>query len=324
MAESLGIELRYDSAAVELVLDGSRCTGVVVESGGGRETVPARTVVAASGGFEANMEWLREGHGDRVDNYVVRGSAHNDGSVLRHLLELGAERRGNERGHHAIAVDARSPKFEGGIVTRVDSIPFSIVLNSDGERFSDEGEDLWPMRYATWGGLIGQQPGQKVFSIFDAKVVGTFIGGAYPSVVAGSIAELADKVGLPRERVERTVDEYNRAVANGVVFDPTIRDGCRTEGIEPPKTNWALRIDTPPYHCFPLIPGITFTYLAVAVDRSARVLRTGGEPFENVYAAGEIMAGNILLRGYLAGFGLTIGSVFGIVAGEEAAARAAA
>jgi tricarballylate dehydrogenase len=324
MAESLGIELRYDSAAVELVLDGSRCTGVVVESGGGRETVPARTVVAASGGFEANMEWLREVHGDRVDNYVVRGSAHNDGSVLRHLLELGAERRGNERGHHAIAVDARSPKFEGGIVTRVDSIPFSIVLNTDGERFSDEGEDLWPMRYATWGGLIGQQPGQKVFSIFDSKVVGTFIGGAYPSVVAGSIAELADKVGLPRERVERTVDEYNRAVANGVVFDPTIRDGCRTEGIEPPKTNWALRIDTPPYHCFPLIPGITFTYLAVAVDRSARVLRTGGEPFENVYAAGEIMAGNILLRGYLAGFGLTIGSVFGIVAGEEAAARAAA
>jgi tricarballylate dehydrogenase len=280
--------------------------------------------VAASGGFEANFEWLREVHGDRVDNYVVRGSAHNDGSLLRHLLELGAEMRGNPRGHHAIAVDARSPKFEGGIVTRVDSIPFSIVVNAEGERFSDEGEDLWPMRYATWGGLIGEQPGQKVYSIFDSKMVGKFIGGAYPPVVGGSIAELAQKVGLPRERVERTVDEYNRCVEDGVAFDPTIRDGCRTVGLEPPKTNWALKIDTPPYHCFPLIPGITFTYLAVAVNRSARVLRDSDEPFENVFAAGEIMAGNILLRGYLAGIGLTIGSVFGIVAGEEAAARALA
>jgi tricarballylate dehydrogenase len=244
--------------------------------------------------------------------------------MLRHLLDLGAEARGNPQGHHAIAVDARSPKFEGGIVTRVDSIPFSIVVNADGERFSDEGEDLWPMRYATWGGLIGQQPGQKVFSIFDSKVVGTFIGGAYPPVVGSSIADLAQKVGLPREQVERTVDEYNHAVADGAAFDPAVRDGCRTVGIEPPKSNWALKIDTPPYHCFPLIPGITFTYLAVAVDRSARVLRSSGEPFENVFAAGEIMAGNILLRGYLAGIGMTIGSVFGIAAGEEAAARALA
>jgi tricarballylate dehydrogenase len=322
-AEALGVDVRYGSSVVELELDDGRCTGVVVEREGSRERVGAGAVVAAAGGFEANFEWLREYWGDRIDGYVVRGSAQNDGSLLRHLLDLGAEPRGNPRGHHAIAVDARSPRYEGGIVTRVDSIPFSIVVNRDGDRFADEGADLWPMRYATWGELVGEQPGQKVFSVFDAKVVGRFIGGAYKPVVARTLPELARAVGLPEERLTATVERYNAAVAGGA-YDPALRDGCGTVGLDPPKSNWALPIDTPPYHCFPLIPGITFTYLAVAVDRSARVLTAPGEAFENVFAAGEIMAGNILLRGYLAGIGMTIGSVFGIVAGEEAALSAAA
>ena len=314
-AEELGVEIRYDESVTALALDGDRCTGVSLAAGA---EARAGAVVVASGGFEANLEWLREYWGDRIDNYAVRGSAYNDGSLLRHLLELGAVARGNVRGHHAIAVDARSPKFDGGIVTRVDSIPFSIVVNRDGDRFADEGDDLWPMRYATWGGLIGEQPGQRAFSIFDSKVVGRFIPGAYPPVVAESIGELARRVDLPEAQLERTVDEYNRSV-NGGTYDPGRRDGCSTVGLATPKSNWALRIDTPPYFCFPVIPGITFTYLAVAVDRSARVLRESGSPFENVFAAGELMAGNILLRGYLAGIGMTIGSVFGIVAGTEAA-----
>jgi len=322
-AAALGVEIRYGTSVVELRLDGARCSGVVVDSNGSRELVGARAVVAAAGGFEANVEWLREYWGDRVDNYVVRGSAQNDGSLLRHLLDLDAAACGNPRGHHAIAVDARSPKYEGGIVTRVDSVPFSIVVNRDGERFADEGADLWPMRYAAWGELVGDQPGQKVFSIYDSKVAGRFIAGAYKPVVAASLGELARGVGLPEARLTATVARYNAAVAGGD-FDPTVRDGCATVGLEPPKSNWALAIDTPPYHCFPLVPGITFTYLAVGVDRSARVLRRANGPFENVFAAGEIMAGNILLRGYLAGIGMTIGSVFGVVAGEEAAASAAA
>jgi tricarballylate dehydrogenase len=322
-AEALGVEVRYGTSVVELELDGPRCSGVIIEGDGSRERVGAGAFVAASGGFEANVEWLREYWGDRVDNYVVRGSAQNDGSLLRHLLDVGAAPRGNPRGHHAIAVDARSPKYEGGIVTRVDSVPFSIVVNRDGERFADEGADLWPMRYAVWGELVGDQPGQKVFSIYDSKVVGRFIAGAYKPVVAGSLGELAREVGLPEASLTTTVARYNAAVAGGD-YDPTVRDGCATAGLDPPKSNWALPIDTPPYHCFPLVPGITFTYLAVAVDRSARVLRETNGPFENVFAAGEIMAGNILLRGYLAGIGMTIGSVFGIVAGEEAAASAVA
>ena len=317
-AESLGVEIRYDAAVAGLAFDDDRCTGVAVETNGHTEHVEARAVVAATGGFEANIEWLREYWGDRVDNYAVRGTAFNDGSLLREILDAGAEARGNPRGHHAIAVDARSPRFDGGIVTRVDSVPFSVVVNVEGERFADEGEDLWPMRYATWGGLIGDQPDQKAFSIFDAKVVGNFIGGAYPPVVAGTVDELARKVGLPARRVVETVETYNLSVVPGV-YDATHLDGCRTIDLDPPKTNWALPIDTPPYYCYPLIPGITFTYLAIAVDREGRVLRESGKPFENLYAAGEIMAGNILLRGYLAGIGMTIGTVFGTVAGEQAA-----
>jgi tricarballylate dehydrogenase len=323
LAERLGVDVAYDTSVTALTLDDGRCTAVAVESGGVTETVPVRAFVAATGGFEANFDWLREYWGDRVDSYAVRGSAYNDGSLLRHLLDLGAEARGNPRGHHAIAVDARSPRYDGGIVTRVDSIPFSIVVNREGKRFADEGEDLWPMRYATWGELIGEQPGQKVFSIFDSKVVGTFISGAYTPVVADTVPELAEKVGLPAGQVVQTVDEYNEAVTDAH-YDPGMRDGCGTVDLEPPKSNWALSIDAPPFYCFPLIPGITFTYLALAVDTTARVLRRSEAPLENVFAAGEIMAGNILLRGYLAGIGMTIGSVFGIVAGREAAALAAA
>jgi tricarballylate dehydrogenase len=193
------------------------------------------------------------------------------------------------------------------------------VVNRDGKRFADEGADLWPMRYATWGGLIGEQPEQKAFSISDSKTVGGYMAGAYTPFVGETIPELARQAGLPERQLLETVDHYNRAVVDGS-YDPTLRDGCATAGLEPPKSNWALRIDTPPYQCFPLIPGITFTYLALAVDRSARVLHEASEPFENIFAAGEIMAGNILLRGYIAGIGMTIGSVFGIVAGREAAA----
>lgn len=320
-AEALGVDVRYESSVTELSFADGVCTGVTIEHDGAHEQVGAGALVAATGGFEANIEWLREYWGDRVDGYAVRGTAYNDGSLLRHLLELGASARGNPRGHHAIAVDARSPKFDGGIVTRVDSVPFSIVVNANGERFADEGEGLWPMHYANWGGLIGEQPEQKAFSIFDSKVVGNFIGGAYPPIVAGTVGELARRSGLPERRVEETVGEYNRSVVPGE-FDPGRLDGRRTVGITPPKSNWALPIDTPPYHCYPLIPGITFTYLAVAVDRSARVLDESGRPFDNVFAAGEIMAGNILLRGYLAGIGMTIGTVFGIVAGTGAAEAA--
>jgi tricarballylate dehydrogenase len=215
-------------------------------------------------------------------------------------------------------VDGRSPLFDGGIVTRVDSVPFGIVVNRDGARFADEGADLWPKRYASWGRLIAEQPGQVACSVFDARAAGRFIPPMYPPYRADTIGELAGALGLDGAALSRTVAAYNAAVRPGE-HDPGRLDGCATEGLDPPKSHWALPIDTPPYSGYPLRVGVTFTYLGVAVDRFARVLRADGSPFENVYAAGEVMAGSILREGYLAGFGMTIGAVFGRVAGAGAA-----
>jgi tricarballylate dehydrogenase len=170
--------------------------------------------------------------------------------------------------------------------------------------------------------LIAAQPDQIAFSITDAKAAGTFMPSVFPAIVAGSIRELAASLGLPTARVEATVAAFNQAVQPGT-FNHAALDDCRTEGLAPPKSHWAQRIDTPPFVGYPLRPGITFTYLGLKVDAMARVVMHGGVPAQNVYAAGEIMAGNVLRKGYVAGIGMTIGTVFGRVAGESAARHAA-
>src|SRR5215831_15702023 len=238
-ARRLGVEVRYGGAVTGLRLAGGRCEGVVVESAGERTMLPARAVVVASGGYEANLDWLAEHWGEGARRYRVRGSRWNDGLLLRHLLEAGALARGNPRGFHAIAVDGRSPLFDGGIVTRVDSVPFGIVVDRDGARFADEGADLWPRRYASWGGLIALQPGQIAHCLFDGRVAGRFIPSVYPPVRAGTIAELAAALGLDAARLARTVAEYNRAV-RPCEHDPLRLDGCATWGLDPPKSHWAL------------------------------------------------------------------------------------
>jgi tricarballylate dehydrogenase len=311
----LGVTVRYGCCVSDLVLAGDRCTGVVTGDG----VVPARAVVCASGGFEANIEWLRRYWGDAADNYLIRGSADNDGQVLAALYAHGAARAGEERGFHAVAIDARSPRFDGGIATRLDSIPFGIVVNRQGQRFYDEGEELWPKRYAIWGRNVAEQPGQIGYSIWDAKVRGLFLPPMYRPLQAGSVGALAAALGLDPDPVVATVRSFNAAIRPGGQFDPSGLDSCTTEGLSPAKTHWAQPIDTPPFYAVPLRPGITFTYLGVAVTEQARVLRTDGSVLRNVFAAGEIMSGNILSTGYLAGFGLTIGHVWGRIAGTEAA-----
>jgi tricarballylate dehydrogenase len=191
-----------------------------------------------------------------------------------------------------------------------------------GQRFYDEGEDVWPKRYAIWGKLIARQPGQMAFSIVDAKSVDKFMPSVFPPIVANSIPEMAGLLSLPATTLTATVEAFNAAVRPGTL-NLSALDTCRTEGLSPNKTHWAQPLDTPPYWAYPLRPGITFTYLGLKVDESARVLMSGGQSAPNVYAAGEVMAGNILLKGYLAGFGMTIGTVFGRIAGREAARHAA-
>lgn len=321
-ARRLGITVRYDACVEDLIVEEGRFQAAVVRHGETRELVRGGAVVVAAGGFEANLDWLKRYWGSAADNFIVRGTPYNDGTVLAALLEKGAMRVGSPNGFHAVAVDAHAPKYDGGIATRLDAIPFGIVVNQLGLRFYDEGEDLWPKRYAIWGRLIAEQPGQIAFCIVDAKTVECFLPPLYKPVQAGTVEELAGALGLDRRTLLRTVGEFNRAAAGNSTLQPEALDGTCTQGLLPPKSNWALPIDRPPFYAFALRPGITFTYMGVAVDETARVLDRDGRPFSNIYAAGEIMSGNILESGYLGGFGLTIGTVFGRLAGREAAKHA--
>jgi len=320
-AERLGIDTFYDADVVDLRIAKGRFESVDVQIGGRRHTIRAASAVIASGGFEANLEWLREAWGEVAENFIIRGTPYNTGVPLKRMLEAGAQQIGDPRECHAIAVDARAPKFDGGIVTRLDCIPFGIVVNSEGHRFYDEGEEVWPKRYAIWGKLIARQPAQIAYSIVDAKTADSFMPSVFPPIVANSIGELARLLTLEPATLAATVETFNGAVRPGTL-NPSALDDCRTEGLSPNKTHWAQRLDTPPYWAYPLRPGITFTYLGLKVDAHTRVLMSDGQPAANVYAAGEVMAGNILLKGYLAGFGMTIGTVFGRIAGEEAARHA--
>lgn len=320
-AERLGVEVLYDTEVVSLDLDDGLVRSASVISRGFPATVRARAVVASSGGFQANIGWLKRYWGDAADNFIIRGTPYAKGRVLDNLLAQGVQQAGDPTQCHAVAIDARAPAFDGGIVTRLDCVPFSIVVNRDAQRFYDEGEDFWPKRYAIWGRLVAQQPGQIAYSIIDSKAAHLFMPSVFPPVTADSIGELATKLGLDPAALERTVAGYNAAVQAGT-FDTTRLDDCRTEGLTPPKTHWARTVDTAPFTAYPLRPGITFTYLGVKIDTRARVLMQDGNPAKNLFAAGEIMAGNILGRGYLAGFGMAIGTVFGRIAGKEAASYA--
>ncbi|HEU0074067.1 MAG TPA: FAD-dependent tricarballylate dehydrogenase TcuA, partial [Dehalococcoidia bacterium] len=321
--ERLGVDVCYEAEVCDIVPGEAGAMSVAYEAAGVTQTVPAGAVVVASGGFEANIEWLAENWGEAAQNFAIRGTAYNKGRSMSALMDRGAKAIGSPREFHSIAVDARGPQFDGGIVTRLDTVPFGIVVNKEGLRFSDEGVDFWPKRYASWGGLIAQQPGQVAFSLLDAKMANEFMPSLYPPMEAQSIPELARAMELDPEVVTETVARFNEAVVDGT-YDPTALDGCRTEGLEIAKSHWARRIDTPPFMAYPLRTGITFSYRCLAVDERARVLASNGGAIPGVFAAGEAMAGNILGRGYLAGFGMTIGSVFGRIAGREAAKHALA
>jgi len=319
-AERLGVAVAYDAEVVGLDIEDGTFRSATVARGPERIAVRASALVAAAGGFEANIEWLKEYWGEAADNFLIRGTPYNRGTVLRMLLDSGVEPVGDPTQCHAVAIDARAPKFDGGIITRLDCVVFGIVVNRNAERFYDEGEDIWPKRYAIWGRLVAAQPDQIGYIVFDAKSLTLFMPSLYPPVRAATVRELAGKLELDPDALERTVNGFNAAVRPGT-FDDTTLDDCRTEGLTPPKTHWARQIDTAPFYAYPVRPGITFTYLGTRVNREARMLMRGGGTAKNMFAAGEIMAGNVLGRGYAAGIGMTIGSVFGRAAGRGAAAH---
>lgn len=321
-AERLGVDVRYDTPVDAIELDGPR----FVAARAGAERITAATCVLAAGGFESNREWLREAWGQNergewpADNFLIRGTRFNQGVLLRALLDAGADSIGEPSQSHCVAIDARAPLYDGGICTRIDCVSLGIVVNREARRFYDEGEDFWPKRYAIWGRLVAHQPGQIAHSIIDRKAIGRFMPPVFPGTQAETLDGLAEAIGLDAPTFRRTVADYNAACRPGT-HDHTVLDDCRTEGLDPPKTHWALPLDSPPYVAYPLRPGITFTYLGLKVDETAAV-RFAGERSPNLFVAGEMMAGNVLGQGYTAGVGMSIGTAFGRIAGREAARAA--
>ena len=320
-AERLGVDVLYDTEVADIDLDDGFVNKLTVTSRGFPLDIRAKTVVASSGGFQANIEWLKQGWGEAAENFLIRGTPYATGRVLKTLLAQGVASVGDPTQCHAVAIDGRAPKFDGGIVTRLDCVPFSVVVNKHAQRFYDEGEDVWPKRYAIWGRLVAQQPDQVAYSVIDSRSERLFMPSVFPAIKAGTIGELAEKLGLDPAALEATVSRFNAACQPGT-FNGKELDGLHTDGLAPPKTNWARPIVDPPFIGYPLRPGITFTYLGVKVDERAQVIMDNGRPAANLFASGEIMAGSILGKGYLAGFGMAIGTVFGRIAGQEAARRA--
>ncbi|MBD3788308.1 MAG: FAD-dependent tricarballylate dehydrogenase TcuA, partial [Sphingomonadales bacterium] len=242
-AEDLGVKVAYEAQVTHVHREGDKITHLEAEVAGRPVTVKARAFVLASGGFQADIDWLARAWGPSARNFLIRGTPYNRGVVLRDMIEQGADQVGDPTQCHAVAIDGRAPKYDGGIVTRLDCVPFSIVLNTKGERFYNEGEDVWPKRYAIWGRLVAAQPDQVGFALIDAKSIDLFMPSVFPPVKADTIEELAEKMGLDPQAVRKTVDGFNAACRPGK-FHPTELDGLATEGLEVPKTNWARPLDT--------------------------------------------------------------------------------
>jgi len=318
-AEKLGVQIRYDTPIVSVELDGDRF--VAARTAGG-ERIEARSCVLAAGGFESNREWMIEAwgvneRGERpAENFLIRGTRFNEGVLLKAMMAAGADIIGDPTQAHCVAIDARAPLYDGGICTRIDCVSLGVVVNREARRFYDEGEDFWPKRYAIWGRLVAQQPGQIAYSIIDRKAIGRFMPPVFPGTVAASLPELARKLELPEETFVKTISDYNAACRVGN-FDHTVLDDCHTEGLAPAKTHWARPIDAPPFYAYPVRPGVTFTYLGLRVNDQSAV-HFGGRPSPNLFVAGEMMAGNVLGKGYTAGVGMSIGTAFGRIAGVNA------
>ncbi len=324
--EQAGIEIAYQAKMVGFMQDDiGRVLGVRIRTPSGVEDVAAGAVVLASGGFEANTEMRARYLGQGWDRVKVRGTRFNTGETLRMALDIGAMPAGHWQGCHATPIDANAAAV--GELSMTDltnrlSYPFSIMVNKTGRRFADEGEDTGGYTYAKMGRMIMNEPGGVAYQIFDQKTL-HLLEERYETgvpVTADTIPELESKLGLPSESLVETVRDFNAACRPGE-FDPGVKDGVRTHGLELPKSNWALPIDQPPYLVYPASCGITFTFGGVKIDTGARVISTEGEPIPGLYATGEI-TGDFFYHNYPGGTGLVRGAVFGRIGGDNAAREA--
>jgi tricarballylate dehydrogenase len=325
LAERAGISISYNTKATKLLTNNKGSViGVTIRDQNGFRDLSARAVVLASGGFEANSEMRTRYLGPGWELAKVRGTQFNTGDGIRMALEVGAQSHGHWSGCHAVAWDLNAPAFGDRNVADLfqkHSYPFGIIVNVDGERFVDEGADFRNYTYAKYGKEILFQPHRVAFQIFDDKTKHLlrdeyFIPQA-SVITANTIEELADGLGVDKENLVQTVSSFNAAVQDGE-YNPTVLDGKHTDGIEPPKSNWALTIDTPPYLGYAVTCGITYTFGGLKINNRAQVLDTEDAPIGGLYGAGELVGG-LFYFNYAGGAGLMAGSVFGKIAGESAA-----
>lgn len=316
-----GVPIYYDVRAAKLLADSSGAVyGVLAQTPEGRQEFRAKAIIFACGGFEANPEMRARYLGPGWDLVKVRGTRYNTGDGLRMALEVGAAPFGHWSGCHASVIDAEAADVEAESTdTTRYSYPFSVIVNRDGERFVDEGEDFQVYTYAKIGRKILEQPACIAYQIFDQKTVSLLRSPYLNSrpVVADSVEDLADELGIDSDGLKRNIEGFNRSVQDGE-FDSSRRDGKRTKGITPVKSNWALPLDAPPFYAYAVTCGITFTYGGVRVDPQCRVVNEDGAPIPGLWAVGE-MVGGFFYHNYPSGSGLTRGSVTGRKAGISAA-----
>jgi tricarballylate dehydrogenase len=324
-ASKRGIELRYQTRALDLLYNGARIEGVRVRSNEQVSELRGKSVVLACGGFEANPEWRTRYLGPGWDLAKVRGSRFNGGDGIRMALSIGASPRGNWSGCHAVGWEMNAPEFGDlavGDQFQKHSYPFAIMVNATGKRFVDEGADFRNYTYAKYGRVILEQPNQFAWQIFDQKVKhlqrDEYRIRQITKVTADTIEELAKKLdGVDAGQFVKTIAEYNAAVRQDVPFNPNVKDGRRTDGLAINKSNWANTIDQPPYEAYGVTCGITFTFGGLRINNDAEVLNTDYQPIRGLYAAGELVGG-IFYFNYPGGSGLISGAVFGKIAGTSA------
>jgi tricarballylate dehydrogenase len=321
-----GVEIFYETRAFQLIYDGKSVLGVRAKQKGEVVEFHAKAVVLACGGFEANPEWRTRYLGPGWELAKVRGTRHNLGEGLKMALEIGACPYGNWSGRHAVSWERHAPEF--GVVEKSHdpyrhSYPYSIMINAEGKRFVDEGADFYNYTYAKYGAEVLKQTGQYAYQVFDAKskslLKKEYSGREVTKFAGNTLEELAGKMeGVDAKQFLKTVKEYNAAVKTAVPYNHAVRDGRGTEGIDPPKTNWAHVLDTPPFEAYGVTCGITFTFGGLRINHeTGQVLDLGYSPIPGLYAAGE-MVGGIFYFNYPAGTGLVSGLVFGRIAGNGA------
>jgi tricarballylate dehydrogenase len=328
-ARRQGIDILYGTRALALLQDERRVRGVAARQGQRRIAITAKAVVLACGGFEANTEWRTRYLGPGWDLAKVRGTRFNTGDGIRMALDAGAMPYGHWSGCHAVAWDRNAPEFGDlavGDGFQKHSYPFGIIVNARGERFVDEGADFRNYTYAKYGRVVLEQPSQFAWQVFDGKVL-HLLRDEYrirqvTRARADTLEELAQKLdGVDPAGFLREIAAYNRAVRRDIPFDPTVKDGRRTEGLAVAKSNWANPLDTPPFEAYQVTCGITFTFGGLRIDGDAAVIDTEGEPIPGLYAAGELVGG-LFYFNYPGGTGLMSGAVFGRIAGTSAGAAA--